>query len=224
MRCIGLVGGLAVGSACHCYKALAQQWPRDRGPMEFCMVHADLPTVLECLSANDSDKLANYLLGLIERVKRAGATVAAIPAVAPHFSIKRLKEFSPLPIIDLLEVIVDEVRSRKLRRVTIFGTRYVIKSNLFEALDGVVEIASPSTEETDRIHELYLKLAQQAYGEPSDIAELNALAAAVLERERADAVLLAGTDFSVVPAGLFEFPHVDCTEAHLRAILRELCS
>jgi hypothetical protein len=39
MRCIGLISGLAVGSACHCYRILAQDYPCECGPLELCMVH-----------------------------------------------------------------------------------------------------------------------------------------------------------------------------------------
>ena len=223
MGCLGLVGGLAVGSTCHCYKELAQRFPPDCGTLDLCMVHADLAAVLGYVAANEPHKLADYLLGLIERLRGAGATLIAIPAVTPHCCIAKLKELSPLPIVNLLDVIVLEVQARPLKKVAIFGTKYVMKSKLFGVLDKVVEVAMPSTEVLDRIHELYLRLARQGFGEVTDISELNALAQTVSAQEHVDAVILAGTDFSVIPAELLGFSHVDCTDAHLRAILEELC-
>jgi aspartate racemase len=71
--------------------------------------------------------------------------------VTPHFCIARLKELFPLPIVDLLDVIVREIQVRQFRKVAIFGTKYVMESNLFGVLDNVVEVAVPSTRVLDRI-------------------------------------------------------------------------
>jgi aspartate racemase len=222
-ECIGLIGGLSVGSACHCYKALAQAYPRHCGKFELSLVHADLTMVLDYVAKNEPQELANYLAGQIERLRGSGATLAAIPAVTPHFCVTQLKARATLPIVDLLEAVVSEVQLRKLKRVTVFGTRYVIEKNLFGVLDDIVEVVSPASEEINRVHELYLRLIQQGSGRPADIAELNGLARSVSDRGHAEAVLLAGTDFSVIPSDLLEFPHMDCTEIHLRAILRRIC-
>jgi hypothetical protein len=59
MRCIGLMGGLAVGSACHCHKILAQTFPPDCGTLDLCMVHADLSAVFRYVSANEPLELAH---------------------------------------------------------------------------------------------------------------------------------------------------------------------
>ena len=140
-----------------------------------------------------------------------------------HFCIARLKELSPLPIVDLLDVIVREIQVRQFRKVAVFGTKYVMESNLFGVLDNVVEVAVPPTKVLDRIHELYLRLTRQGFGEVADILELNELAQTISAQEHVDAVLLVGTDFSVIPAKLLGFAHVDRTNVHLRAVLEELC-
>jgi aspartate/glutamate racemase len=64
--------------------------------LELCLVHANLSTIFEYVSTNQPDRLADYLLGVIERLRGAGATLVAIPAVTPHFCIAKLKDLSPL--------------------------------------------------------------------------------------------------------------------------------
>lgn len=223
MRCIGLVGGLGIGAACHSYQVLGQSYPSECGPLELCLVHAHMSTVFDCVSRNQPDRLANYLLGLIERLHGAGATIIAIPAVTPHFCIAQLIERSPLPIVNLLEVIIAELQKRQLKRVAVFGTRYVMESNLFGSLDQIAEVVPLRLAEIEQVHELYLRFAQRGVAEPEDIFRLNTLAQELYGRDHIDAILLAGTDFSVVPTHEIHFAHVDCTAAHLAAITRQLC-
>jgi aspartate racemase len=124
---------------------------RPTAERSICMAHADLSAVFRYVTANEPLELAHYLVGIIERLRGAGATLIAIPAVTPHFCIARLKELFPLPIVDLLDVIVRQIQVRQFRKVAIFGTKYVMESNLFGVLDNVVEVAVPSTRVLDRI-------------------------------------------------------------------------
>ena len=83
-RCLGLIGGLGVGAAIHYYRALAAGHQKRNRSLDLVMVHAEVERVLGYIGANDLTALADYLAELITRLSRAGADVAAIPAVAPH--------------------------------------------------------------------------------------------------------------------------------------------
>ena len=54
------------------------------------MVHAETPRVFEYVAAGDRVGLAEYLLGFVQRMKEAGAELAAIPAVTPHYCVREL--------------------------------------------------------------------------------------------------------------------------------------
>lgn len=61
------------------------------------IAHAETSRVFAHVRAHDRDGLTEYLTGYIHGLKAAGATVAAIPAVAPHFCVRELIASSPLP-------------------------------------------------------------------------------------------------------------------------------
>ncbi len=84
--------------------------------------------------------------------------MAAIPAITPLFCAKELAATSALPIVSLLDPLIEELATRKARRVAIFGTRFVIESDLFGSLNSV-EIVRPAAEEVDLIHKTYVELA-----------------------------------------------------------------
>jgi aspartate racemase len=219
-RVIGLVGGLGVGAAVHYYRELAAAHERDGRPFELVMVHAQMSRVFEHASAGDLDGLARYLAGILAQLKSAGASLAVIPAMTPHLCIDQLTPIAPLPIVDLIEVVVRALAERGVRRVALFGTRFVVQSDLFGRLKGI-EVARPRPDEITFIHDTYTQLARTGTATDAQYRQLVALADTLQQRDGAESIVLAGTDL----ASLFNdtntpFPHLDCAGAHIRAIMR----
>jgi aspartate racemase len=76
------------------------------------IVHADMDRVLGCVERGERPKLAQYLARLIDRLAGGGAEVAANSAITPHFCIRELKKISALPLVNIIEVVGNEIRSR----------------------------------------------------------------------------------------------------------------
>jgi aspartate racemase len=221
-RCLGLVGGLGVGAAVHYYQSLAEAHQKHDRTMDIVITHAEVSRVYEYVQAADREGLADYLIGFISRMHAAGAEVAAIPAVTPHFCIRELVSRSPIPVINLFESVNEELSKRDVRRVAVFGTRFVVESALFGFLDQV-QIVSPQPEEVNEIHQIYTKLAQDGKGSEEQHTRLTDLAHTLCTRDEVEAILLAGTDLALLfNESNTDFPHVDCAEMHIRAIFRQL--
>lgn len=221
-RCLGLVGGLGVGATIHYYEKLAKAHEAQGRTLDIVIAHAETSRVFEHVQAHDRDGLAEYLTSYIRRLKAAGAEVAAIPAVTPHFCVRELIASSPLPVFNIFEPLRQELAARAARRVAVFGTRFVMESALFGEVRNV-EIIQPSPHEVDYIHDTYVKLARTGKGSEEQRRELTAIAQTLLRRDGGDAIILAGTDLAL----LFndtntDFPCIDCAAVHLRAILKEL--
>jgi aspartate racemase len=221
-RCLGLVGGLGVGATVHYYQSLAKAHQEHDRTMDIVITHAETSRVYDRVQAGDREGLADYLVGFIRRLHAAGAEVAAIPAVTPHFCIRELVARSPLPVINLFKSLNEELSTRSVRRVAVFGTRFVIESDLFGFLDRV-QIISPRPEEVDEIHQIYSKLAQEGKGSEEQHRRLTDLAHTLCTRDQVDAILLAGTDLaSLFNESNTDFPHVDCGGGHIQAIFKQL--
>jgi aspartate racemase len=131
---------------------------------------------------------------------------------------------TPLPLISLLDVIVDEVERRKLQRIAIFGARVNVETNLFGRLEKV-NVVTPSPTELELLNDLYVRIVEDEHASGEDYATLRALAHTLIDRERLDAILLAGTDLSLVfnPANT-DFPHLGGAGNHIDAIMQKLSS
>jgi aspartate racemase len=207
---LGLIGGLGPGATVHYYQQLVKSQPG-----ELLIVHADVDRVLGDVQRGDRQGLADYLARLIDRLAQGGANVAAISAVTPHFCIRELEKISALPLIDIVEVTNAVIQERGYQSVALFGTRFVVESGLFGMLDGV-DVVVPS--EVEAIHEAYMQIV-------SGRTEGREFLAALALRLPVDAILLAGTDLSLVfDEAHTDFPHVDCAREHIRAIVRSLHS
>lgn len=221
-RCLGLVGGLGVGAAVHYYQQLAKAYDGRQSPLRLVMAHADMRRGVRYVEAGDRKGLAQYLCSLIGQMRAAGAEVAAVPAVTPHICRQELKAVSPLPLVDILDAVADEVRSAGYRRVALFGTRFTIQNSFFGAIDSA-EVVMPRPEEIEAIHAAYFDMASGGAGTREQYDTLTRIAHTLCERDGVQALLLAGTDLSLVfNDSNITFPYLDCAAVHIRAILAEL--
>lgn len=221
-RCLGLIGGLGVGAAVHYYQRLAKGCEQHGLTLDIVITNAYTPRVFQFVEANDRAGLAEYLNGYIRRMQAAGAELAVIPAVTPHFCIEELVATSALPIISIFDPLREELARRMIGRVAIFGTRFVIESDFFGALAGV-EIVRPRPDEIDLMHTTYVELTATGKGSPEKREKLTSLAKTLVERDRVEAIVLAGTDLTLLfDEANAKFPCVDCAALHLAEILRRL--
>ncbi len=219
-RCLGLLGGVGVGAAVHYYEALAGAHAARGKPLPLVMVNADMPTGLGYVQAGDLKGLARYLADLIDRMRAAGAELAAIPAVTPHICFDELTPISPLPLVDIVTPLADHLRTQNIRRAALFGTRFTIESAMFGRLAGI-ELVKPQADEVAAIHDAYMRTANSGQGAPDDYRALTAMARTLIERDGAEAIIFAGTDLSLLfDAGNTTFPAIDCAQLHIEAILR----
>jgi aspartate racemase len=219
-RPIGLIGGLGVGAAVHYYQELAKMHAaRGRG-LNLVMAHADMARVRRAVEAQDKPGLASYLAGLIGRLQAAGAEFAVVPAVAPHIAIDELIPLSPLPMVNMIAELRREIDARQLHRVALFGTRYAIESRLFGHLSHL-DVVTPHSDEVDYIHNAYFQVVDAGAATAAHYQGLSRLAHKLIERDRVEAIVLAGTDLALVfNESNTDFPHIDAARVHLDAIVR----
>ncbi len=142
-----------------------------------------------------------------------------IPAVTPHLCIRELLGLLFLPLINLFDPLLRELSSRSVKRIGVFGTRFVMESALFGMVDGV-EVVQPPQDEVEYIHRTYSELAQTGQGSETQYRGLTDLAINFCQRDHLDAILLGGTDLSLVfNEANIQFPYIDCAALHIEAIL-----
>ncbi|MGD0990610.1 MAG: aspartate/glutamate racemase family protein [Candidatus Sulfotelmatobacter sp.] len=223
-RTFGLVAGLGVGAGIFYYKALVDAHVALGVSPRILMVHADVRRVMGHATAREAHELAQYLAGLLDQLARGGAEIAAIPAFAPQVCAAELAAITPLPLVSLLDAILAEIKRRQLRRVALFGARVTMETQMFGRLQNIaIDVVTPRPEEVDHVTDIYVRVVEKARASDEDYNALRSLAHTLIEREKLDAIILAGTDLAFVfnPENT-DFPHVDGARVHLKAIMNEL--
>ncbi|MEI7874621.1 MAG: aspartate/glutamate racemase family protein [Alphaproteobacteria bacterium] len=222
MACVGIVGGLGVGATVHYYEKITAACKARGVVSDLVIIHADVDHGQGLVRAGKLDELADYLAGFIERMGRAGAEVAVMPAVTPHICIAQLLKRTRVPFINIVDPIGAELRARKLRRVALFGTVFTVEGGLWGQLSGV-EIVKPQPDEIAFIGQAYQRILDTQRGNDADTVGLRRIAADLQRRDGVEAILLAGTDLAVIfdeaNAG---FPAVDVARLHIDAIVERL--
>lgn len=217
-ECFGLIGGLGPPSTVHYYRSLLDAHAARGVPARLFIAHADMAHALSLVAAGDRVGLAQYLASLVQSLARAGATFAAVPAVTPHLCMPELRGLSPLPLVDIVEVLIGRLHERRISRVALLGTRFTMESRLFGRLESldVIDLTPP---ELDEVHRIYLSIASDGQASPADTAYLKNLCRKLHENAGAQAIVIAGTELSLVlREGEETFPLVDCAKAHVEAI------
>ena len=188
------------------------------------MVHADVRYVMSKAAARETKELAEYLAGLLKQLALGGAEIASIPAFSPQVCAAELAAIAPLPLISLLDAISTAVAKKRLDRVALFGARVTMETRLFGRLSDT-EVVMPTQDEVDLIAATYVRVVEEARASDEDFKLLRTLAHTLIERERLDGIVLAGTDLAFVfnPSNT-DFPHIDGARVHIEAIMQQICS
>ncbi len=222
-RTLGLIGGLGLEAGIYYYEHLAKEHAKLHVPLRMVLVQADIGKAMGHVIAGETDLLAEYLSGLIAQLADGGADVAAIPAVTPHICIDAVVRTSSLPIVNILHALSADLQNRGVARIALFGTRFVIESDLYGALPPSIDVVRPRRDEVARIDHLYRSYAVSGQGGEDERTEFTNIANALCRRESLDAVILAGTDLSALFAyDPPDFPYVDASQVHIAAIMERL--
>ena len=222
MACVGVIGGLGVGATVHYYEKITAACKARGTSPDLVIAHADVDYGQGLVRAGKLDELAGYLASFIDRMARAGAAMAAIPAVTPHICITQLMKRTRVPLINIVDPIAAELRARKIGRVALFGTTFTMEGSLWGQLAGA-EIAKPQPDEIAFIGKAYQRILDTQKADAGDAAGLRRIAADLQRRDGVEAILLAGTDlalmFDEATAG---FPAIDVARLHIDAIVERL--
>jgi aspartate racemase len=217
---IGLVVGIGPAATDYYYRQLIAAAARAGKDLELTMAHADTSTLMRHQEEGNVQAQVEIYHRLTERMQRAGIAQVAVTSIAGHFCIDAFKAVSPVPVIDLLDVIKLEVKRRSLRRVGLLGTRVVMQSRFYGVLDGV-EVIAPSDDLTE-VHEAYVAMASAGVATAAHREVFVQAGMSLTQTHGCESILLAGTDLALVFGKGIDpgFGILDCAEAYAVAIAR----
>lgn len=229
MKTLGIVGGTGPESTVEYYRRLIEGYHArnpEGGAPSLLINSVNNKKLIDWFTANEFERVVDFLAPEIERLARAGADIALIAAITPHLVFDELQQRARIPLLSIVEATCDAASASGLRRLALFGTRFTMRAALFPETFSRrgMAIVVPNDEEQAFIHGKYM-------GELFVGTILNETRAALLEiveamkrRDRVDSLILGGTELSLTfreptAAGL---PVLDSTQIHVDAALEWL--
>lgn len=217
---IGLIGGIGPAATDFYYRRLISRFANEGVPLELTIVHADTPTLLGNLAANNAAAQVAIYVALTNRLVSAGAQCAVVTSIAGHFCIEAFKAVSPLPVVDLISAVGLAIDQRGLKRVGIIGTSAAMQTKLYGGVPNA-ELVAPSGKDLDDVHQAYVTMAAAGMVTQAQRDVFNTVSHKLLDEAGCEAIMLGGTDLAMVfNEQEAAFPLVDCAGIHADAIAR----
>jgi aspartate racemase len=231
MKTLGIIGGLGPESTVDYYQtiiALYRERTGDGSYPQFFINSVDLKKGIDFMAANDLAGAANYLVEEIKKLARAGADFGLIAANTPHIVFDDIQSRSPIPLISIVEATCAAAKAGKMKRLSLFGTRYTMQGDFYPkvfAREGI-ELVQPDPQDQDYIHDKYFDELVVGKFLPETRAGLLAIVDRLKAKIDIDAIILAGTELPLIlrdPAhnGI---PFLNTTTIHCEAAVTQMFS
>ena len=230
MKTLGLIGGTGPESTIEYYRLLVAKYREqaDGNSPPLVINSVNLRNMIEWMTAGELGKVTDYLSGAIDKLRLAGADLAALTANTPHIVFDELQARSALPLISIVEAACDEVQKLNLKTVALFGTRFTMQAPFYPSVfsRSDVKLVLPNDEEQSYIHEIYMGELLKDVFRPETRARLLAIADAMRERDGIEAVILGGTELPLVLRDEQHngMPLLDTTRIHVDRLVTEMLS
>ena len=215
---IGMIVGIGPAATDYYYRYLIKAFGLANRNLQLTMAYADTKTLLKNQAEGNNQAQVDIYVSLADRLQKCGVERLAVTSIAGHFCIRQFMVVSPIPVIDLLDTVRREVIRRGYKRLGLLGTRVVMETRFYGALEPAQVIAP--VEMMSEVHDAYVAMAT-AGAATNEQREVFLQAGRLLTTEHGcESILLAGTDLGLVFNSGFDarFVTFDCAEVHAAAI------
>jgi aspartate racemase len=228
MKTLGLIGGTGPESTIDYYRLLTAQYREkaDGASPPVIINSIDLQRMIALMSANELDKVTDYLVSAFETLEKAGVDFAALTANTPHIVFDELKQRVRLPLISIVEAACERAQAMNFKSVGLFGTRYTMQAPFYPKVFSrtSIKLVTPNEEEQDYIHDKYFNELLKDTFLPETRAKFLAIADEMKARDGIDALILGGTE---IPLLLRTEEHngiqlLDTTRIHVDRLIEEM--
>jgi aspartate racemase len=225
-RMLGIVGGVGPESTADYYRRLIDRW-RERGPSgtypSILLDSLNSKPALDALLEGDLEPTVRLFDASVARLAGAGARLSLIASVMMHLAFDRVAAAAPIPMLSIIDALVDAARAGGVRRAGVIAPRPTTEGGFFARPFEAAGIALVRPVQADRafIHGVYFdELVKGRFTE-----QTRSLLVDVIERMKAqddvDAVILGGTELPLILreptyAGV---PVLDATRVHVEVAI-----
>lgn len=227
---IGIIGVSPEGSSI-CYRMIGRRASEieksDHRP-SVTLHNRPFSNYVAMIKAGDWEGVAEHLAASAHVLNGADCDFCILPDNVSHYALPMAQAKSPLPILNMIELVADAIETNGCREIGLIGTKYVTFGSTYQTLLGLrgIKLHVPNDADAETIDRIIF--TEAVYGSVRD-QSVNMVAdvMARLKEKGAEAVVLGASEASLMLAGaLLPLPLFDpielLAEAAIAHALREV--
>jgi aspartate racemase len=226
MKTIGLVGGMTPESTKVYYESLIQGARQPDGdPLrnpEILIYSLNLTELVQIQRTGDRRAVVEYLTGILERLRLAGAEVGALTANTPHAYLDEIRAETSLPLVSIVTATGNAAADRGLERALLLGTRTTIEAEMYprEFAEDGIRIVLPGEDDREFLDQTIYNDLAIGHVAPEVRQRYHDICAKHIESDGIDSVILGCTELPlVITSDDLSIQVLDTTSIHVSAIL-----
>ena len=221
MKTIGLLGGMSWESTVEYYRIINELTARKLGKLHSarCLLYSfDFEEIAERQREEKWDELAEMLAEAAKLLERAGAELMLICTNTMHKVADEVANAISIPLINIIDVTAEEIKSKGLRTVGLLGTKFTMEDEFYRRrLEKYgIEALIPERQERDFIHSvIFNELCKGIINPESKKAFIEIIER--LQENGAEGIILGCTEIPLlIKRGDTDAILFDTTEIHAR--------
>lgn len=221
---IGLIGGIGPAATVFYYDRIVRAFAEHGQSPSLTIAHTSARALSQNVAQGRALEQADEFHRVACQLAAAGATSVVITSMGGHFCAKEFSAISPIPMIDGPGSVSASLKQSGIQRVGILGTRVVMESQLYGALEDLSPI-SPLGDDLAQVNDDYVAIAIAGAASSDQRERLLGAGKRLVEEQGAEVVLLGGTDLNLVFDNTeLDFPVIDSALVHVDAIVKAAMS
>ncbi|KMK76688.1 hypothetical protein AB990_13630 [Alkalihalobacillus pseudalcaliphilus] len=219
MKKIGLIGGLSWESTADYYKRINEYVKNQYGGLHSakCLVYSfNFHEVVELQNNGRWQEATEEMITAAQSLEKAGAELVIICTNTMHLMAKEVQEAISIPLIHIVDVIAESIKSHGFSKIGLLGTRFTMEKDFYKEKleEHGIETIIPTEEDRAIVHHVIYDELCQGIVCPNSKASYQAIIERLASRG-AEGVILGCTE---IPLLISEhdtlIPLFDSTKLH----------
>ncbi len=202
MKTIGIVGGLSPESTVLYYTNIIEEYRRryrNEEYPEIIIYSVNFGKFTRLMEKGRFKEAADIIIKAIKALHKAGADFAIISANTPHIAFDYIASQSPIPLINIIDSLAEELKKDNIGRIGLLGTKFTLTHNFY--VEGLrkhgINAIVPDLEDVEVINRIiYEELTKGIVNEYSRKLLLKIIEKLI--RKGAEAIVLACTELPLI--------------------------
>ncbi|MFD1125219.1 aspartate/glutamate racemase family protein [Lentilactobacillus raoultii] len=221
MEKLGILGGMGPESTLEYYKKIVYQYEKRMGRQVFPNLNIesiDIFAMLALCQQKRYEELTKMLVGGIDKLAQAGATVGLMAANTPHIVFDQVQKQSPIPLISILTATLSQIKQHHQTTVGLLGTDFTMKQGFFEKpfLENQIKVVLPTDQDIPKVNHFIVNELEQGIIKESTKQYLKKVVGNMIATSRIEGLILGCTEIPLILSQAdFKITVYDTTQIHV---------